>query len=331
MKFPEGPPPIFPAGFVIDARPRTFEELEANAERWNLTTCQLERGTYRAVLQAVHTPRLQLARTWRALRSFIEGRIPQGSILVALPAGARTELCFRGRLVGESEAVLLHHSDPFAAGIGGTSEIVTLAVSEAELERRANILWHRPFPRAGRHGTIRFSKNVPAGTGFLQTLEGALSRAGAFADERPARDFEDLLLDQLLALIETPGDLPDKPGRHRIARRAEEYLRAHCGDAVSITDLCAATGAARRTVHLGFCELYGMPPMTYLKALRLSRVRRDLLSAPRSRAGVTEAAMRWGFSHLGRFAAEYRDFFGELPSVERARTESGSVAGRRFR
>lgn len=127
-----------------------------------------------------------------------------------------------------------------------------------------------------------------------------------------------------------PGDIPDRPGRHRIARRAEEFLRAHCREEISISDLCAVTGAARRTLHLGFCELYGMPPMTYLKALRLSRVRRDLLAASRSRTGVTEVAMRWGFYHLGRFAAEYRDFFGELPSVEKARTDRFPVVSRPF-
>ena len=40
----------------------------------------------------------------------------------------------------------------------------------------------------------------------------------------------------------------------------------------------------------------------------------DLTQAdPRSNS-VTETALEWGFSHLGRFSAEYRALFGELPS-----------------
>ena len=31
-------------------------------------------------------------------------------------------------------------------------------------------------------------------------------------------------------------------------------------------------------------------------------------------AGLTDLALRWGFSHLGRFAQDYRRAFGEPPS-----------------
>ena len=29
---------------------------------------------------------------------------------------------------------------------------------------------------------------------------------------------------------------------------------------------------------------------------------------------MTQIAMTWGFNHLGRFATDYRDRFGETPS-----------------
>ena len=81
--------------------------------------------------------------------------------------------------------------------------------------------------------------------------------------------------------------------------------------------LCEAVGANRRTLHLGFLEVYGVPPMKYLSALRLCGARRSIL-APRNReVRVTDIAMAWGFTHLGRFAMDYRSFFGELPSADR--------------
>jgi transcriptional regulator GlxA family with amidase domain len=56
--------------------------------------------------------------------------------------------------------------------------------------------------------------------------------------------------------------------------------------------------------------------MTYLRHLRLQRVGDELADASRTRssAAVTTAASRWGFVHLGRFAQQYRQLFGEPPS-----------------
>lgn len=45
----------------------------------------------------------------------------------------------------------------------------------------------------------------------------------------------------------------------------------------------------------------------------------ELLS-PGSRASVTDVAVRWGFFHLGRFAQQYRERFGVLPSETVRRT-----------
>jgi AraC family ethanolamine operon transcriptional activator len=63
------------------------------------------------------------------------------------------------------------------------------------------------------------------------------------------------------------------------------------------------------------------------KTLRLNAARRELTSgAPGST--VTGAAMRSGHLHLGRFAIEYREQFGESPSatLRRARPRAATSA-----
>ncbi len=54
--------------------------------------------------------------------------------------------------------------------------------------------------------------------------------------------------------------------------------------------------------------------MAYLKQKRLEAARRTLLTAEPLTTSVTEVATQWGFFHLGRFARDYRQLFGELPS-----------------
>jgi AraC family ethanolamine operon transcriptional activator len=56
-----------------------------------------------------------------------------------------------------------------------------------------------------------------------------------------------------------------------------------------------------------------MSPKKFLKTLRLNAARHELHRASGATT-VTEVAFHWGFFHLARFAADYHQMFGELPS-----------------
>lgn len=54
--------------------------------------------------------------------------------------------------------------------------------------------------------------------------------------------------------------------------------------------------------------------MAYLKSVRLKRVCKQLIEAGGEGDSIFEVAQQWGFSHMGRFAQDYRKQFGVLPS-----------------
>ena len=49
-----------------------------------------------------------------------------------------------------------------------------------------------------------------------------------------------------------------------------------------------------------------------MKQVKLRQLREDLLRG--QCRNITEVALDYGFSHLGRFSSDYRKLFGELPS-----------------
>jgi AraC family ethanolamine operon transcriptional activator len=101
--------------------------------------------------------------------------------------------------------------------------------------------------------------------------------------------------------------------RARVVRRAEDYMRAHLGDPLSVLDLCRELAVSERTLHYAFQEVRGLSPMAYFQAVRLNAVRQELRTAADT-VTVHEIAQRWGFWHTGEFASAYRRLFGELPS-----------------
>jgi AraC-like DNA-binding protein len=103
------------------------------------------------------------------------------------------------------------------------------------------------------------------------------------------------------------------PVAPRCVRQAEDYLEAHCCEAITPEALAEATGVSVRSLFLGFQRFRGVSPMRWLRELRMHKARQELLGG-RPGLHVTDVALRWGFCHLGRFAQEYREVYGETPA-----------------
>jgi len=103
------------------------------------------------------------------------------------------------------------------------------------------------------------------------------------------------------------------PAAPRHVKLVEDYIQANAEEPISIEDLAAVAGVSARTLFTGFQRFRGTSPMKYLRQVRMERVRHDLEHAEPG-AKVTDVALRWGFSQLGRFSVEYRKAFGESPS-----------------
>lgn len=100
----------------------------------------------------------------------------------------------------------------------------------------------------------------------------------------------------------------------RIASRACRYIEENIASPMSIGAIARAAFTSQRSLYRAFHALYGETPQSYVRKLRLNRIRRDLVSPQEARWTVTQLAQRWGVSELGRLSAEYRDLYGELPS-----------------
>lgn len=96
--------------------------------------------------------------------------------------------------------------------------------------------------------------------------------------------------------------------------RALEWLRAHLSEPIRLEVLSQVAGTRPRTLETHFKMFLGTTPLGWARRMRLARARQELLnSGPQTT--VTEIALSSGFSQLGRFAAQYRGAFGELPSA----------------
>ena len=98
--------------------------------------------------------------------------------------------------------------------------------------------------------------------------------------------------------------------RPRHIRLAEGFITANLDQPLTIEAIADAAGISPRGLQMAFRQHRGTTPMGCWRDQRLARAHGDLLAGAGS---VTDIALRWGFTHFGRFAESYRSRYGMSP------------------
>lgn len=106
---------------------------------------------------------------------------------------------------------------------------------------------------------------------------------------------------------------PAEPCRPSAVRAAIDIMEADPQAPLTTPVLAARCHVSVRTLQGGFQRHVGMSPTTYLRRIRLHRAHEQLRAADPFHTTVATIAHKWGFTHLGRFAAAHEGEFGELP------------------
>ena len=301
-------------------RTRDPDELAAGFRRWDHRFRQFGGGSFRGELKLLQLGGVQVLRTSGNRRLQDQGSPPPGSFGFAPVLPRNAGAIWRGRRCQTGQVITI---DPGQEGDHLSAAdywMVGLTVDGDFFRECAAVLGgFDPDERlAGRLAVTSSPAGCRALTAHLgELLDLVEARPDLFAQPRTRRAVEEECLRRVVELIaqSTGGDQTEcwSSHRDRLVRRAEDYMRAHLGDPLSVLDLCRELAVSERTLHYAFQEVRGLSPMAYFQAVRLNAVRREVRAAADT-VTVHDIAQRWGFWHTGEFAAAYRRLFGELPS-----------------
>lgn len=110
------------------------------------------------------------------------------------------------------------------------------------------------------------------------------------------------------------GDVPQaRPRkRDRVLAKAIDIIEASSHEMPRIGQLCKSVGVSERTLEYAFLERYQLTPKSYINATLLNKVNKEL--ARNKDQMISEIATKYGFWHMGQFAADFKKQFGILPS-----------------
>ncbi|MEM1411109.1 MAG: helix-turn-helix domain-containing protein [Pseudomonadota bacterium] len=318
-----GPPPVI---MLKDS----FTDIGefGRAAGWNLDFRQLEPGPLEAKVLVVGHPKIFFSR-FTFNRGYHQlGKPPEGYWTFGIPDPDVGPFLWNGAETPDD--VLINFSHEKGLDVvnppGGSGGVVVSF--DPEVLKRVRRDMGLPEDLLDRSRERRFSNPSPERSGQLRSLLLDMAAVARTEGDAGLAHWSSVFNHDLAALVLRSLAGPElKPRmvlplfRARALDRAVALLASHEQMPSNVESLCHIAGASWATLLRAFKESFGLSPKAYMKVRRLTAVREALLASD-GKVRITDIANRWGFWHMGSFAADYRRQFGELPSATRARLTS---------
>lgn len=259
----------------------------------------------------------------------MEALLDKDDFRLVLALHAPSQFSWRGHsyLVSEKQGIVVNPSSKINVDRYSRSQTLVLKTSYSILKGHLELLTNQNIK-----GTLKFDKQIDLGQGpgaYLYELMSRLSYDAQYNDrllQEPGikRGYGELILGAILALPHNYSHSLHPKGKPvyipRIVTRAEDYMRSHFNELITISDLIRICRCSQKELFSSFKSSREYTPMEFLLEQRLQAARKELIEPGTAAYTISEVAHICGFAHLGRFAKQYRKRFGELPSdsVKRA-------------
>lgn len=300
---------------------RSADEQADSLRFWNQRYEQITAGLFSGHVEEVNVGPVQVFSEQTNRSVMQNGHVERESVALLQTGQSPGRFC--GRALQGLHLIRAPSSNDFELFVGADSQILALSVERQALR---DLLTTLEGPQAQLDPSFvilgaPYTK-LCAFSGLIQAALAQARQPGEALISETARrmlalSLSEALLECLRAGAASVNTLTESStGRHRIVAKARQYMQTNAHEVIAVPDLCQAIGTSRRALQYAFEDVLQISPITYLRTMRLNRVRQDIRQQPERSVG--DIAAGWGFWHASRFAADYRTLFGELPSATRA-------------
>ena len=307
---------------IRHAKYHSLDELREALQAWEVEYVQTEPGALNVDSLIVQAPGFHFAHNSFGRKNHRKALSPEGCRTFFIPSGPQLPYTAFCQPVLHDQILAIPRSREYEAVASGGTNVFSLSIAEEELQRLAQVIDAPDMPETIAGGTT-FTP-VPAALTELRTVLWSMSRRGRAQELEqcfaPVCAAAKTALASCLAGSVECGEFSPPRRRDMALKAALEFMEENAGEMITVADLCQAARVSARTLLYAFRERFDTTPKAYLQAYRLRMVQRELLFRGAQR--VTDAATKWGFWHMGQFAADYKRQFGELPSHTRKRASA---------
>lgn len=211
------------------------------------------------------------------------------------------------------EALVVSPDSSFISTYNADCQKLIVRIPETLMRQTA-----REFNYEMSEAPIEFNyikQRLPSTGSLINLLQDILQQPSDYLCGRGVTYYNKLLSNAILGTFSCNLTRSGKnvSSQHRLIERIRDYVQGRILQDITIDELAYLCKISRKSLY-NLCDReLGMTPASFVRRLKLDRVYLELSMNHQVR-NVTEVALKYGFTNLGRFSAQYREHVGELPS-----------------
>ncbi|WP_018987061.1 helix-turn-helix domain-containing protein [Methylophilus methylotrophus] len=299
-----------------------MEQAEA-LPLWSQDYTQLGKGVFSGSIKSIHHNGIQIfsERMNRAVDQIASA--PKDCLVIGLPTRVEGDSTWGLLPVQPLSLITLGKNADLYFRTSANSEIIAAVIPISKIQAFTDKIEWPEFEDALR--TIKPVEMIQndVSQSLLRTLAYGLQSVNEHSDQSLLSEIwasyeEDLLASSVQALLQASKNAHPFYVDHRIPRYIVNQVRhltiSRDGFPLSIDEICDHLRIKRRTLNAAFARALGVTPLTYMRNLKLHKVRMNLITPQNDKTSICETASRWGFVHMSLFSKYYKELFGEYPN-----------------
>ena len=304
------PPPLnLYEGFISDKEYNSYQGMSESINNWQqLCPYQLGPDGLSGRHQILQLQRMQIVYAKRNGGTMHNAGSAKDSMTIAVVEACADKACFGQLKLQKGDILFFDDSYPHNFVTNDSIQFIAVSIHKNNLDAKTMKLL-QALNQCIKDIDSRFARTLGIiWDNFTQNTQKK-------KDTEDYKRAEEEILTVLMELLSR--QIPTKPkltSGEKTALIIRDQVFQHMDGNISIHSLAKQHNISEQTLQNSFKSLFGFTPKLFLRLLKLNLVHQELQNAHIKQDTVSKVAIKWGFTHMGRFSAYYTELFGENPS-----------------
>lgn len=295
-------------GLIVDQEFFDYPDMQESAKNWLFTArYRFGSGNFYGRHDGIQLNNLQFGHADRHEGMFFQGISPKDCLTIAVVQKNSAKLCINELIMEVGDVVVIDDLKPYDFSSSQHTKLAIVSIRKSLLMTTAPLLLNSTDKK------FKDKENILSNT-IENEWKHILKSPQHYQSKNEVEELEEKILNAIKnALKGQTGKASQLTQGEKMALKVKSFLLESLNENISIKSLTRKFNISEKTLENSFHSLYGIAPKRFITLLKLNHAHEDLLRLDLEATKVSDIAIKWGFSHFGRFSKKYKSIFGVLP------------------